>query len=166
MAPLHMSRAESGGRTKGGKKRQGGGRDRQQQPPSPSSSKGNEDDADMMEGGDDAADDDEDYVFDPADFPMLEGDFFGTFDDDEMMMEGEDGHETDIIKDKGGKGGGDATEPIKKTTPAKLPIVAVIGRPNVGKSTIVNRLCRTMSTEPDAIVYDYEGVTRDRIYRT
>lgn len=42
-----------------------------------------------------------------------------------------------------------------------LPIVAVIGRPNVGKSTFVNRL----TGERDAIVHDSSGVTRDRTYR-
>lgn len=43
-----------------------------------------------------------------------------------------------------------------------LPVVAIIGRPNVGKSTIVNRLAGVQ----DAIVHDEPGVTRDRTYRT
>ncbi|QPN62826.1 ribosome biogenesis GTPase Der [Synechococcus sp. CBW1004] len=42
-----------------------------------------------------------------------------------------------------------------------LPVVAIVGRPNVGKSTLVNRLCRSR----EAIVHDQPGVTRDRTYQ-
>ena len=41
-----------------------------------------------------------------------------------------------------------------------LPVIALVGRPNVGKSTLFNRL----TASRDAIVDDRPGVTRDRLY--
>ncbi|TGD73926.1 ribosome biogenesis GTPase Der [Mangrovimicrobium sediminis] len=41
-----------------------------------------------------------------------------------------------------------------------LPVIALVGRPNVGKSTLFNQLTRSR----DALVADYPGLTRDRKY--
>jgi len=41
-----------------------------------------------------------------------------------------------------------------------LPVVALVGRPNVGKSTLFNRLTQSR----DALVADFSGLTRDRRY--
>ncbi len=48
------------------------------------------------------------------------------------------------------------------TTGKPLPVIAIVGRPNVGKSTLFNRLTRSR----DALVADLPGLTRDRHYGT
>lgn len=51
-----------------------------------------------------------------------------------------------------------------KPAAVKRPLVAVVGRPNVGKSTLVNKIC-ACGASSGTITFDEPGVTRDRTYK-
>ncbi|CAM9805385.1 unnamed protein product [Pylaiella littoralis] len=106
--------------------------------------------------------------------------------EDFFSVEGEDEEDTDQVEDEhdissdpvqviGVEEAMDRVRELKKLGPPvpvkgerarskrRVPVVAVIGRPNVGKSTVVNRLAKRF--KDGSIVFDESGVTRDRTYK-
>lgn len=61
--------------------------------------------------------------------------------------------------------GVDEEPPDKERWTRKLPVVAIVGRPNVGKTRIANRLMKSVDpVHAPGIAFDEVGITRDRIY--
>ncbi|CAB1115467.1 unnamed protein product [Ectocarpus sp. CCAP 1310/34] len=110
--------------------------------------------------------------FDESEFDESE-DFFAVEGDDED--EEEDESTRGPVQVIGVEEAMDRVRELKKLGPPvpvkgerarskrRFPVVAVIGRPNVGKSTVVNRLAKRF--KDGSIVFDESGVTRDRTYK-
>ncbi|CAN0394694.1 unnamed protein product, partial [Ectocarpus sp. 8 AP-2014] len=123
-----------------------------------------------MEEGDEVLIDFDESEFDESeDFFAVEG------EEEDGEDEGEDDSTSGPVQVIGVEEAMDRVRELKKLGPPvpvkgerarskrRFPVVAVIGRPNVGKSTVVNRLAKRF--KDGSIVFDESGVTRDRTYK-